>query len=100
MAMLALALLWVASDPSITLESTGLTVSALCERLGQQTGHRFRTFGDVRDDLIAVLDKLAYVERAKVERTDAGYDVGPDELVRTRESDARYRKKLGIVKRG
>ena len=85
-ALLALAL--ARQGPTITFESSGITVMAFCAELERQTGRRFRAWDEVRNELLAlrltsapldtVLQKLTYAARARVRADGTTYDIRPD----------------------
>ena len=74
--------------PTITFESSGITVMAFCAELERQTGRRFRAWDEVRNELLAlrltsapldtVLQKLTYAARARVRADGTTYDIRPD----------------------
>ena len=95
-------------EPTITFESTGITVTAFCAELERQTGRRFRAWGEVRNDLLAlrlvkapiamVLDKVMHAERARISFDGATYNIHPDLVARAKSREDRFNEKVRAAK--
>lgn len=94
--------------PTITFESPGITVKALCAELSRQTGLPYEARDEIQGDLLAIrvtnvpiaelLNRLKVVERATLDFDGEKYIIRPDRAVRAKLEADRLALRIKSIK--